>query len=64
MKCTVTGAVYQPLALGWLVAAGLIVGAVLSTLTVYEALPWLPGRSLQVAFSGSVPSPLEVLLVG
>jgi len=59
----VTGAVYQPLALGARSGLALTVGAVVSTLTVADAVPVLPARSVQVALSVRVPSPLLVLLV-
>ena len=51
LNCTATGPLYQPAALGWIMAAALIVGAVMSTLTAYVALPSLPARSAQLAVS-------------
>src|SRR5262245_9950194 len=42
---------------------GLSVGAVLSTLTLYVALPRLPARSAQFALRVCWPSPLDVLVV-
>ena len=46
---------------GWLVIA--TTGFVLSTLTVYDAVPVMPATFAQVAVSVSVPSPLDVLVV-
>ncbi len=61
LKSTVTSPLYQPAALGALLAAALTLGAVLSTLTVALALPWLPARSAQLALRLCWPSPLLVL---
>ena len=63
MKWTVHGPLYQPLALGRAVAAPTIVGGVLSTRTVCEAVPLFPARSEQVAVSSCTPLPVDVLLV-
>ena len=56
---TVTGPLYQPAALGLLVAAALSVGAVLSTLMPDSvALPWLPATSVAVPVADwFAPSP-------
>src|SRR5688572_12883177 len=45
---TRTSALYHPAPLGAVVAAAVIVGFVLSTRTVYDALPVLPATSVQV----------------
>src|ERR1041384_6691003 len=60
VKCTVTLLLYQPLPFGAVVATALMVGTVLSTFTVYSALPAFPTLSLQVARRMRVPSPEEV----
>jgi hypothetical protein len=64
VKWTVTLEEYQPLAARVpALTAATIVGGVLSTLTVVDAVPVLPARSLQVAVSARDPSPLVVLEV-
>src|SRR5207249_3354565 len=60
---TVMSVVFQPAALGAGDCVGLATGGVLSSLTVWDALPRLPALSLQVAVRVCTPSPLEVLLV-
>src|SRR3954447_20229748 len=45
VKWTVTGPAYQPLEFGFVVVAPLIVGGLLSSLTVTEPVPRLPAKS-------------------
>jgi hypothetical protein len=53
--------VFHPAAFGAGVWVTTIVGAVLSTFTVVDAVPVLPARSVQVAVSSmAAPSPVEV----
>src|SRR4051794_36504491 len=60
-QATVTSPLFHPLPLAAGAAVGDAVGAVLSTCTVYDALPVLPKRSLHVADSTiAEPSPEEV----
>src|SRR5438067_7009454 len=61
VKWTVTGPVYQPPALGLVVAAPAMVGAVLSSLTVTESVPTLPARSAALPLT-SLPA-VSVLMV-
>ena len=63
VKWTVTGLLYQPLELGRVVAAAIIVGGVLSTRTVCETVALFPARSLQVAVSTCTPLEVAVLPV-
>src|SRR3954469_16455796 len=61
---TVTGALYQPAALGWVVALPVIVGAVLSTSTVaLAAVSVLPGLSTLQYVTLWVPSLVTLTVV-
>src|SRR5215212_5420105 len=51
VKWTVTGPAYQPLEFGLVVVAPLIVGGVLSSLTVTESVPRLPAKSSASPFT-------------
>jgi hypothetical protein len=63
LKLTVTFVLFHPAAFAAGEAAASAVGFVLSTFTVWDALPVFPATSLHVAFRVSVPSPEEVELV-
>src|SRR5581483_3224365 len=59
VKCTVTGPPYQPLPLGWLVAAAVTVGAVVSIFTVRLWGVLLPAASVIVQLMTCEPSPVS-----